>query len=85
MPALKTDNISSLRQAEFHRPSSSELVNQYQELPILQPTCFELIVNPGTAKALGLADPQTDLNHLLCNAAFCLLLGRVYDDKELQE
>jgi len=28
-------------------------------LAILQPTRFELIVNPGTAKALGLADPQT--------------------------
>jgi hypothetical protein len=58
VPALKTDNISSLRQAEFHRPSSSELVINLNS-PILQPTRFELIVIPGTVNALGLADQQT--------------------------
>jgi hypothetical protein len=50
---LKTDNISSLRQAELHRPKFERAADQSQDLPILQATRFELIVNP-TAKALGL-------------------------------
>jgi hypothetical protein len=50
---LKTDNISSLRQAELHRLKFERAANQSQDLPILQATRFELIVNP-TAKALGL-------------------------------
>jgi hypothetical protein len=50
---LKTDNISSLRQAELHRPTFERAADQSQDLPILQATRLELMVNPA-AKALGI-------------------------------
>jgi hypothetical protein len=50
---LKTDNISSLRQAELHRPKFERAADQSQDLPILQATRLELIDNP-TAKAVRL-------------------------------